>query len=63
MLKASAELGFSLASRTRVQVANERVAPFAWLRDPRNNPDGLIKKPCDSEWWLEQDEKDEFFGD
>ena len=62
MLKAGAELGFSPASRTRVQVANERASPFAWLRDPRNDPDGLIKKPWDTERW-EVDEKDEFFDD
>ena len=63
MLKAGAELGFSPASRTRVQVANERASPLAWLRDQRHDPDGLIKKPWHTEWREEQDEKDEFFDD
>jgi len=51
MRKAGAELGFLPASRTRVQVANERASPFAWLRDPRNDSDGLLKKPWDDDWW------------
>lgn len=55
MLKAGAELGFSPASRTRVQVENAR--GFGWLTDPRANPDGLLAQPGQLR------ATDEFFGD
>jgi hypothetical protein len=63
MLKAGAELGFSPASRRRVQVANERTSPFAWLDDPRVDPDGLIAKPWDYHGHPEPSSTDKFFDD
>lgn len=58
MLKAGAELGFSPASRTRVQVEAGRAGPLAWLRERNSDPDGLIARP-----WQTGDDRDEFFGD
>lgn len=54
MIKAGAELGFSPASRTRVQT--DPGGPLAWLASHRD-PHGFLKKP-----W-ETDESDEFFDD
>jgi hypothetical protein len=54
MRKAGVELGFSPASRTRVQVANERVSPFAWLQDSRADPDGL-PDAAELQWTREPD--------
>lgn len=55
MLKAGAELGFSPASRTRVQT-DTLSGPLAWLRDRNNDPQGLLAKPWDTQ-------RDEFFDD
>ena len=54
MIKAGAELGFSPASRTRVQT--DPGGPLAWLASQRD-PHGLIKTPWDSVG------ADEFFDD
>jgi P27 family predicted phage terminase small subunit len=62
MLKAGAELGFSPASRTRVQVANDRASPFAWLRD-HDDPDDLIARPWNFNGQTEASSADEFFDD
>jgi hypothetical protein len=59
MLMAGAELGFSPASRTRVQVANERASPFAWL----NDPDDLTARPCGFRGLEETSPTDKFFDD
>jgi hypothetical protein len=49
-VKAGAELGFSPANRTRVQVANERADTFASVRDLRINPDKVDQDSVDTEW-------------
>ena len=45
MLKAGSELGFSPASRTRVQVETGLNSPMAWLRDQSADPEGLLATP------------------
>lgn len=43
MLKAAAELGFSPASRSRVQI--ERTARRPWMPNPHSDPDNLLGPP------------------
>jgi P27 family predicted phage terminase small subunit len=47
MLKAGAELGFSPASRTRVQVANGLPRALSWMLNTDDDPHGLLAKPWD----------------
>ncbi len=58
MLKAGAELGFSPASRTRVQVEHSRRLP--WMPNPLYDPDNLLGPPGG---YGGTRELDEFFGD
>ncbi len=62
MLKAGAELGFSPASRTRVQI-DGLTGPLAWLRDKNSDPEGLLAKPWDVGRWQEADPAERFFND
>ena len=61
MIKAGAELGFSPASRTRVQM-DGLSGPLAWLCDRDADPDGLLATAWDRGRWRGR-EPDEFFGD
>lgn len=58
MLKAGAELGFSPASRTRVQV--QPASRFPWMPDPLDDPNCLLGPPGG---YGGARERDEFFGD
>jgi P27 family predicted phage terminase small subunit len=62
MLKAGAELGFSPASRTRVQIEGLS-GPMAWLHDRDSDPDGLIAKPWNVGQRGEPDPTDKYFRD
>jgi len=63
MIKAGAELGFSPASRTRVQVVRDTgFNPFA-RNGVRHNPVYPTRKPWEFPYPEEDNEPDEFFGD
>ncbi len=62
MLKAGAELGFSPASRTRVQIEGLS-GPMAWLHGRDSDPDGLIAKPWSQQGWADRDPTDKYFQD
>jgi P27 family predicted phage terminase small subunit len=60
MLKAGAELGFSPASRTRVQVERTGPGRLPWMFNPKD-PDNYLGPPPGG--WGEGQAPDEFFGD
>jgi hypothetical protein len=59
MLKAGAELGFSPASRTRVQVERTISGRMPWMINPEDDPGNLLGPPGG----YGTREPDEFFGD